>query len=276
MNFAEIQRAILHPYPTRAVLMAIIKKFKLGSYVNRVKISAVDRPQYAYCVYHGAELAKQLGHTRISVIEFGVAGGNGLVSLETHAREVSKATGVQIDVYGFDTGEGLPSPKDYRDLKYFWKEGHYKMDVDALKSKLNNAQLILGDVQDTVKTFIKDYNPAPIAAVMHDLDFYSSTLATLDLFKEENQSYFLPRVFNYFDDVVGSDYSLYNDYTGERAAINDFNKVNENIKFSPAYHLLAKRVVYHWYHMIWVSHFFKHEDYDKFISPSPSEIKLSD
>ena len=35
----------------------------------------IERPNYAYCMYNAAILAKQLGYSKISVIEFGVAGG---------------------------------------------------------------------------------------------------------------------------------------------------------------------------------------------------------
>ena len=59
---------------------------------------------------HGAALAKKLGHRRVSVLEFGVAGGRGLIDLEYHAREVSRELEIEIDVYGFDTGSGLPAP----------------------------------------------------------------------------------------------------------------------------------------------------------------------
>jgi hypothetical protein len=52
----------------------------------------------------GAHLAKALGIKRVSVIEFGVAGGNGLVALDRIAEKVEQALGIDIDVYGFDTG----------------------------------------------------------------------------------------------------------------------------------------------------------------------------
>ena len=57
-------------------------------------------------------LMATLGYDRISVIEFGVAGGNGLVALESCARQAAELSGVAIDTYGFDTGTGLPKPTD--------------------------------------------------------------------------------------------------------------------------------------------------------------------
>ena len=40
---------------------------------------------------------------------------------------------------------------------------------------------------------------------------------------KDNGKFFLPSVFSYFDDIIGSEIELYNDYTGERLAINEFN-----------------------------------------------------
>ncbi|MHC4129678.1 MAG: hypothetical protein ACYSUA_16250, partial [Planctomycetota bacterium] len=42
--------------------------------------------------------------TRISALEFGVAGGNGLLALERAAMRLAEIFGVEIDVYGFDSG----------------------------------------------------------------------------------------------------------------------------------------------------------------------------
>ena len=115
-------RIMLHPYPFRGLAMNFIRRLHIGSYEDRVMIGAVDRPYYAYCLYQGAVLAKKLGYPRISVLEFGVANGAGLLNLEYHAQRTSKAVGIDISIYGFDTAEGLPDPVDYRDLPYHWKK----------------------------------------------------------------------------------------------------------------------------------------------------------
>jgi hypothetical protein len=255
----------VHPFPLTAIVKKSIKKLHVGSYEFRLSIEAVERPHYGYCVYNAALLAKRLGYSRISVLEFGVAGGRGLINLEYHASQISKLFGIDIDIYGFDTGEGLPEPIDYRDLPYHWKKGFYKMDVSSLQARLKKTKLILGDIKDTSKGFFEKHNPAPIGAIAHDLDFYSSTVAVLNMM-EADERFYLPRVFHYFDDIIGSEIELYNDYTGERLAINEFNRLHNCIKFGPAYHLLAKRVVERWYHKIWISHFFKHSRYNDFVS----------
>ena len=108
------------------------------------------RPNYTWALLHAGYLAKTLGMRRISAIEFGVAGGNGLLALENAAELVEQKIGVKVDVYGFDTGAGLPPPLDYRDLPNLYTETAYRMDVDKLKERLKRARLILGLVEETV------------------------------------------------------------------------------------------------------------------------------
>ena len=93
---------------------------------------------------------KSLGIKRISTMEFGVAGGNGLLSLEHVALGVERHLGVEIEVYGFDTGVGLPKLNDYRDLPNLYRKGAFAMDFDGLRKRLKKAQLILGLVENTL------------------------------------------------------------------------------------------------------------------------------
>jgi hypothetical protein len=267
----RLMKFILDPYPIRSTAKTIIQRLELGGYEQRVQIGAVERPHYAYCIYHAAKLAKSLGYKRISVLEFGVAGGNGLMNLEHHAKKISELYAIGIDVYGFDTGEGLPKPLDYRDLPYQWKEGFFKMDSAKLKSKLINARLVLGNIEQTGRTFFEEYNPAPIGAIMYDFDFYSSTVAALKML-EAAESCYLPRVFCYFDDTIGTEIELYNDYTGVRMAINEFNEAHPRKKFGVPYHLLAKKVVEPWFHQIWIYHCFDHSRYCDFVSEEEQQL----
>jgi hypothetical protein len=271
--FKNLSKLLLDPYPFRTSTINIMRRLKLGSYQTRVLIGAVERPHYGYCVYHSAMLARRLGHKRISVVEFGVAGGAGLLNLEYHAGEVSKILNLEIEVYGFDTGKGLPAPRDYRDLPYHWKAGFYAMDNPKLGVKLIRAKLIIGDIHDTVKTFLQEYDPAPIAAVMHDFDFYTSTVEGLKLF-DAAQNHYLPRVFCYFDDTIGSEVELYNDYTGERLAISEFNHAHEFKKIAKPYHLFGKKPVEPWYHQIFIFHDFSHSRYNDFISDENQQLPI--
>src|SRR6266851_7746170 len=100
----KIMKEILRPlYYSLAKRLG--SKERPKSYPELFRSGRTERPHYAYCVYQAAVLAKRLGYPRISVIEFGVAGGNGLVNLEWHAREISRWLSIGIDVYGFDTGK---------------------------------------------------------------------------------------------------------------------------------------------------------------------------
>ena len=213
-----------------------------------------------------------MGYKKISIIEYGVGEGSGLMSLEKYADEIQKIFGIDLEIYGFDSGKGLPKPVDYRDLPYHWKEGFFSMNEKDLQQKLKKTKLILGDIKETSKTFFSKYSPAPIGAIIHDFDFYSSTKIALSMMNE-NSNYFLPRIFSYFDDTIGSEVELYNDYTGERLAINEFNTNNEDNKICKPYHFLAQPKE-NWHHQIWIIHFFKHEKYNSFISQDEPKLPI--
>ncbi len=264
-----------YPYRLHYKSRELIKKYQLQNYEQRLAIGAVERPHYGYCVYHSAKLAKRLGYERISVIEFGVAGGNGLVNLEYHVEEVSKIWGIEIEIYGFDTGEGLPKPVDYRDLPYYWQDSFFKMDISKLQPRLKKAQLVLGNITKTAKDFFEVYKPAPIAAIMYDLDYYSSTVAALEMF-DADDTFFLPRIFCYFDDIIGSEMEAYNDYIGVRLAINEFNQNNQMKKLGKAYHLLTRKLPETWYNQIYIYHNFSHSKYNEFIGPQNQQIVLEE
>ena len=60
-------------------LKRLIDKKRIGSFEFRMKINALERMNYAYICYNAAKLAKKLDYDRISVIEYGVAAGRGLL-----------------------------------------------------------------------------------------------------------------------------------------------------------------------------------------------------
>lgn len=257
----------------RQLIRRAVRTLNVGSYPYRCSIGAVARPNYAYVVFQAARLAARLRQPRVSILEFGVAGGNGLIALEQHAEEVEKILPVKIDLYGFDNGTGLETPTDHRDLPYHWRAGFFRMDFEALQRRLKRAKLVMGDVAQTAVTFIEEYDPAPIGGVSQDLDFYSSTVASLRLF-DGDVAHFLPRVFCYFDDTIGGDIELYNDFTGQRLAINEFNAQRERVKLSPIYYLRAVANAPVWYHQMWAAHFFDHPNYNTFISTEDQQLAL--
>ena len=144
------------------------RRFPVGSATTRVRYGIWSHPHYAYGVHSAAALAKRLGMKGVTAIEFGVAGGNGLLALEQCAKVIGGALALPIAVLGFDTGVGMPAPSDFRDLPYVWGKGFYSMDVSALRNRLSAAQLMLGDVRDTVPNFLSDSNQFPIGFVAFD------------------------------------------------------------------------------------------------------------
>jgi PAS domain S-box-containing protein len=226
------------------------------------------RPEYVWGVVQGSLLAQTLGIPRISVIELGVAGGNGLLALENVAEKTAEILGIEIDTYGFDTGVGLPKPTDYRDLPNLFSEGFFPMEAEKLRGRLKNATLKLGMVEQTIPKFI-DSKPAPIAFVAFDLDLYSSTKQALQLF-EADQKLLLPRVYCYFDDILGFSYS---EFTGELLAISEFNDSHGMRKISKIngmrYVVPPKCHPHCWVEQFYMAHLFDHELYGKYDGSNP-------
>jgi hypothetical protein len=236
-------------------------KLGLLSQVNNATPLCRRKPQYIWGVAQGAALAKVLGETRISAIEFGVAHGAGLIALESIARAVSELTNIDIEVFGFDTGTGLPSPVDVRDQPNLWYRGQLPMDEQSLSSRLTRAKLYLGPAKDTVGGFLHS-QPPTIAFASFDMDLYSSTCDAMKIF-EADHAYLLPRVFLYFDDIFGH---TFNDFCGERLSISEFNSNHANMKICPIYGLkyFIPRSAYFdsWPEGMFITHIFDHERYN--------------
>lgn len=228
---------------------------------------------YLWGVLQGVALGKVLGLKRVSVIELGVAGGYGLLALEHIADRVEAITELGIEVYGFDTGMGLPQPRDYRDLPHMFGDGQFLMDT-TLERRLRRASLKLGLVETTVPAFLRS-NPAPVAFVSFDLDLYSSTKDALRLFDAEHDC-LLPRIVCYFDDTIGYTYCEFN---GERLAISEFNTSHAKRKVCPIYgarYFVPRRYKLEaWPNGLYFAHIFDHPLYnrpDQILKPMRMEI----
>jgi hypothetical protein len=255
--------ALNEPLPARFIaLRALDTLFDFLPYERKIALRSVPRAHYGFGLLHAARLARRLGINRFSAIEFGVAGGNGLLALEDHADRVSLETGVEVEIYGFDSGAGLPPPVDYRDMPYAWETGFYAMDVEKLKPRLRRASLVIGDVRETTRAF-QQRNPAPIGFISFDLDYYSSTMAAFEILDLESRC-LLPRIFCYFDDVAGGPGFCYNEYTGELLAIGEFNAAHADRKIARLaglrHHIgsLPAR----WHEQMYVAHLFAHPQYN--------------
>ncbi len=251
---AKAIKIIFEKEPLRVVFARyFLKKTGFGSYFTRLSLEIVPRPYYGFPIYQSLKLAQSLGYKKVSIIEFGVASGDGLLNIEYHVKEIKKKIDIDVEIYGFDLASGLPETKDYRDLLYQWKTGFYKMDVQKLKSKLSSAKLVLGDIKKSLEKFT---HAAPVACVIIDVDYYTSTIDALEVFKLPH----LPRVFCYFDDVVGNETSLYNEFTGELLAIDEFNQKN-TMKIAK---YRSDNTSYK-EHMF-IMHDFEHAEYNKYVN----------
>ncbi len=196
-----------------------------GNLRHKIDFDLVLRPQHAYALLNASDLAKSLGCNTISIIEFGVAAGAGLINLQTIAKKITSFTGISIDIYGFDSGSGMPSPKSYKDHPELYQTGDFPMDFEKLSEKLDkNTQLFLGPISETISKFqSKDLSNAPIGFISIDVDYYSSTVDALTLLESSCSASFLPRVVIYLDDL--EDLS-HNSWCGEQAAIHEFTAKN--------------------------------------------------
>lgn len=236
----------------------------------------LERMHYALCIWAAAQEAKQLGYDEISVIEFGVAGGNGLLAAQMHAKEISRIFGIQIQVYGLDTGGGMPEALDQiNDISHIYTSGLFQMNQEKLRELLDdNTHLVLGNIEETIQDFVEKYKVSPVGAMFVDVDYYSSTKPILDWLQQKDE-YFLPRIFMYFDDIS----ALY-EGLGEERAIIEFNeknngkmkiapeKVSNNIDwFEAAYNIktsyLYDRQYEYGKQRIKICHRFEHEHYTK-------------
>jgi hypothetical protein len=259
---ARLLRSVIRP---EFLVRQIVKRFSIGSLDFRLAIQALNRPEYAFGVRQAVFLATRLKLPSVSVIEFGVAGGAGLVALEEYALEIGSAHGIEVAVYGFDLGSGLPTPSDYRDLGYVWKRGAYQMDADSLRKRLKIAQLLLGDVAETVPQFLLARH-APVGFVSFDLDFYSSTRNAFRVFDCPDE-HLLPRVFCFFDDIVSDGHQLHCEEVGELLAIREFNQNAKGKSSLAACPILECGTVFPalWQDQLRVYHRFEHRDYNTYI-----------
>ena len=235
----------------------------------RYRVFVRSHPGYYFGLFEAADLARRLRIPTITAIEFGVAFGGGLLMLEQIAGVVKTRYGVDVKIIGFDTGKGLPSPGDYRDLPYAWKTGDFEMDVEGLKSRLAHAKLILGDVKTTVQSLWESSPLAPVGFISFDLDLYTSTQAALRIFDAAPAECFLPRTFCYFDDVIapfGDTIEIHSDDVGELLAIREFNERHPDCKISHIAGLdtqlgISRRL----YLKTYVAHLFQHPLYCEYI-----------
>lgn len=212
----------------------------IGSFRAKVAFDLVLRHHHAFGILRAADDAKALGLSQVTLLEFGVAAGAGLLNMADVSRQVTDVTGVAFEIYGFDTGRGMPPPQSALDHPELYQAGDFVMNVGELEKALPpNVHLVIGDIATTVPEFVKSIRPtAPVGFLSLDVDYYSSSKDALQALTGSPESY-LPRTCVYVDDLEDPSH---NSYCGEQLAIAEFNQDHEFRKIERHTFLRRSRV----------------------------------
>lgn len=240
--------------------------FSEATWINRTadfrtkeQYGLIGRPNYLYGMLRAADCAKYFGLASVTAIEFGVASGSGLLNMVELAEMIREETGVQFRIVGFDTGSGLPAVRGYKDHPEIWNPGDFATeDRAALLQKLSGkADVIWGDIATTIQPFTASLDPScPIGFISVDVDIYSAAKAALNCLIASPDRY-TPAISVYFDDVS---FYFANRWSGELAAISEFNEENELRKIDFDRSLPGHRPVKaaSWYSTMYVCHVLDH------------------
>jgi len=233
---------------------------RYGDFRTRESYGLIERPSYAYGMLRAADVAKYFGKSYVTVLEFGVASGAGLMNMVSLAPAIERETGIKIRIVGFDTGTGLPPIKGYKDHPELWRPGDFAtQDRDTLMRKLDGrAEIIWGDIADTIEPFTDAIDPsAPLGFISVDVDIYSATKAALRCLTGPPEKY-NPAISMYFDDLS---FFFANEWAGELAAIAEFNEEHNLRKIGRDRSLPGRRPLRTegWYSHMYVCHILDHE-----------------
>lgn len=210
------------------------------------------RPHYQFLINQAIQDAKRFNLDRITVIEFGVASGGGLLDMS----EIVRRTGFNVDIVGFDTFSGLPKPKDHRDCPWLWREGQFGFDEDSVLRMLSGCNpvptLIKGNIKKTIKKWTP---PSTIGAIAFDLDFFSSTNDAFNVFNLDHEM-ILPRVMCYFDDLHTIE------SVGVRASIREWNDVHFTKPIERSFSKEVNKLDVLWRWKFYEFHSFNHPRYN--------------
>ena len=206
-----------------------------GNIVSKIEYDLVPRQPYAFGLNEAFKFANneknKLGINKIIICEFGVASGAGLINLCKISEKLSKHYAMPYEVIGFDSGEGMPNAIDYRDHpeKYHFGDFVPHNKEMLIQSLPENSKIYYGDIAEKLIQFTESLKDDEyLGFVSIDVDYYSSTIKCLELFKSEKIKV-LPKLPIYFDDVNNLDH---NEYCGELLAIKEFNEVNSLVRIS--------------------------------------------
>jgi hypothetical protein len=157
-------------------------------YANKVEMSR-------FLARH--ELYKLILNTRGSIVECGVAEGEGLLTW-AQLSTIHEPMGVWRHIYGFDSFEGFPHvhENDVKSLEESpWKPGDLKhntydellkciemLDRSPYPPHFPKVELIKGDFLETGEQFLKDNPQFLISLLFLDFDLYEPTKKAIELF----------------------------------------------------------------------------------------------
>jgi hypothetical protein len=257
-NLKQIVRDSLENGPLQSYRRWKLKRS--GTFRQRERFGLIERTTYAYGMLRAADLARFLGKSRVTVCEFGVATGNGLVNMIELAGPIYEETGVEVRVVGFDTGEGLPVIDGYKDHPELWSVGDFCMiNREELTKRIDGrAELIFGDIKYTVEGFVASLEPsAPLGFLVCDVDIWSGARSVFRSLLGRPEIY-TPAVSIYCDDVR---FFFANLWCGELAAMVEFNAEHPLRKIDEDRSLPGHRPNYFepWYRSMFVCHVLDHE-----------------
>jgi hypothetical protein len=232
---------------------------KSGSFRDKERHSLIMRPNYAYGMLRAADNAKYYEKKAVTIIEFGVASGWGILNMIECADLITAETGVAFNIVGFDTGAGLPAVEGHKDHPEIWNVGDFAMEErEFLTRRIDGrAKIVWGDIDKTIDAFAAGVSEdAPIGFISVDVDIYSGTKSALRCLTREPGKY-LPAVSMYFDDVS---FFTANRWCGELAAIDEFNHENDLRKIDRDRSLPGTRPhpAKRWYDAMYVCHILDH------------------
>jgi hypothetical protein len=161
----------------------------------------------------------------------------------------------------------------HRDHPEVFSEGSFPLiDRSALIRALPpNAKLILGDIEETLPSFIARLSASsPVGFVVIDVDYYSSAKECLNVFLGTADHY-LPWTLVYLDDAG---FESANPWAGELLAVRKFNDENEMRKIHLFTGLRHKRLFKHtsWFDQVYLLHVLDHAQLN--VSRAPREIRV--
>jgi hypothetical protein len=162
------------------------------------------------------------------ICEFGVQWGSAL-SLVMNLRAIYEPYNNQRHLFGFDTFTGFPSidKKDFLHAKpgdYSCSENYGRLLEEIVRLHEENAplahikktSLVIGDVSNTIHTWLEENPHAVIGMAIFDMDLYKPTKDVLEAIK--------PRLFK--GSLLVFDEFSNESWPGETEAINDVLGIN--------------------------------------------------